>query len=109
MKKQDVLNRVLNSESSIFSKDDVVRLIELVEGESRVITVTDIGAAIENVMDEFGRRNNDVVDKSTAEFNLNGNEIEFFQDDDNYLLVITVLLIAFSLFVDSFFFQLIKS
>ena len=27
-------------------------------------------------MDEFGRRNNDVVDKSTAEFNLNGNEIE---------------------------------
>ena len=76
MKKQDVLNRVLNSESSIFSKDDVVRLIELVEGESRVITVTDIGAAIENVMDEFGRRNNDVVDKSTAEFNLNGNEIE---------------------------------
>ena len=51
MKKQDVLNRVLNSESSIFSKDDVVRLIELVEGESRVITVTDIGAAIENVMD----------------------------------------------------------
>ena len=76
MKKQDVLNRVLNSESSIFSKDDVVRLIELVEGESRVITVTDIGAAIENVMDEFGRRNNDVIDKSTAEFNLNGNEIE---------------------------------
>lgn len=76
MKKQDVLNRVLNSESSIFSKDDVVRLIELVEGESRVITVTDIGAAIENVMYEFGRRNNDVIDKSTAEFNLNGNEIE---------------------------------
>ena len=76
MKKQDVLNRVLNSESSIFSKDDVVRLIEMIEGEGKTVTVTDIGAAIENVMDEFGRRNNDVVDKSTAEFNLNGNEIE---------------------------------
>jgi hypothetical protein len=47
MKKQDVLNRVLNSESSIFSKDDVVRLIEMVEGEGKTVTVTDIGAAIE--------------------------------------------------------------
>ena len=75
MKKQDVLNRVLNSESSIFSKDDVVRLIESLD-ETTNITVTDIGAAIEKAMDEFGRRNNDLLDKSTAEFNLNGNEIE---------------------------------
>jgi hypothetical protein len=44
--------------------------------ETNNITVTDIGAAIEKAMDEFGRRNNDFVDKSTAEFNLNGNEIE---------------------------------
>jgi hypothetical protein len=75
MKKQDVLNRVLNSESSIFSKDDVVRLIESMD-ETNNITVTDIGAAIDKVVDDFGRRNNDLIDKSTAEFNLNGNEIE---------------------------------
>jgi hypothetical protein len=75
MKKQDVLNRVLNSESSIFSKDDVVRLIESMD-ETNNITVTDIGAAIDKVMDEFGRRNSNLLDKSTAEFCLNGNEIE---------------------------------
>ena len=75
MKKQDVLNRVLNSESSIFSKDDVVRLIESMDDVTNV-TVTEIGAAIDRAMDDFGRRNNDVVDKSTAEFCLNGNEIE---------------------------------
>jgi hypothetical protein len=75
MKKQDVLNRVLNSESSIFAKDDVVRLIESLD-ETNNITVTDIGAAIDKVMDEFGRRNSNLLDKSTAEFCLNGNEVE---------------------------------
>lgn len=81
MKKQDVLNRVLNSESSIFSKDDVVRLIEMVEGEGKVITVTDIGAAIENAMDVLSINSYDIVDKSTAEFDLNGNEINLVEVD----------------------------
>jgi hypothetical protein len=81
MKKQDVLNRVLNSESSIFSKDDVVRLIEMVEGEGKNVTVTDIGAAIENAMDVLSRNSYDIVDKSTAAFDLNGNEIELAEVD----------------------------
>jgi hypothetical protein len=81
MKKQDVLNRVLNSESSIFAKDDVVRLIEMIEGEGKTVTVTDIGAAIENVMDILSRNSYDVIDKSTAEFDLNGNEIELVEVD----------------------------
>jgi hypothetical protein len=81
MKKQDVLNRVLNSESSIFSKDDVVRLIEMIEGEGKTITVTDIGAAIENAMDVLSRNSYDIVDKSTAAFDLNGNEIELDEVD----------------------------
>ena len=80
MKKQDVLNRVLNSESSIFAKDDVVRLIEMVEMydlTGKTVTVTDIGAAIEEAMNVLSRSNYpDVVDKSTAKFSLNGNEIE---------------------------------
>ena len=75
MKKQDVLNRVLNSESSIFSKDDVVRLIESLDSVAN-ITVSDIGAAIDKAIDELGRPNNGLLDKVTAEFNLNGNEIE---------------------------------
>ena len=81
MKKQDVLNRVLNSESSIFSKDDVVRLIEMIEGEGKTVTVTDIGAAIEDAMDNLYRNSYYIVDKSTAEFDLNGNEISGVEVD----------------------------
>jgi hypothetical protein len=82
MKKQDVLNRVLNSESSIFSKDDVVRLIEMIdESEGKTITVSDIGTAIEDAMDALSRNSYDIVDKSTAEFDLNGNEINLVEVD----------------------------
>jgi hypothetical protein len=49
----------------------------MVEGEGKTVTVTDIGAAIEDAMNVLSRSNYpDVVDKSTAEFCLNGNEIE---------------------------------
>jgi hypothetical protein len=75
MKKQDVLNRVLNSESSIFAKDDVVRLIEMVEGDGKSITVSDIGAALDSAMNEINRNSDDVIDKHSAEFDINGNEI----------------------------------
>ena len=81
MKKQDVLNRVLNSESSIFSKDDVVRLIEMVEGEGKTVTVTDIGAAIEEAMNVLSRDSYGIIDKDTAEFSLDGNEIELDEVD----------------------------
>lgn len=75
MKKQDVLNRVLNSESSIFSKDDVVRLIEMVEDGGRTITVSDIGRALESAMNEIHRNSDGIIDKQSAEFGINGNEI----------------------------------
>jgi cell division ATPase FtsA len=82
MKKQDVLNRVLNSESSIFSKDDVVRLIEMIyESKGKTTTVSDIETAIENAMDALSRNSYDIVDKSTAEFDLNGNEINLVEVD----------------------------
>ena len=80
MRKQDVLNRVLNSESSIFSKDDVVRLIESLD-ETTNITVTDIGAAIDRVIDTLTRMGDDLLDLSTAEFDLNGNEIQLVSVD----------------------------
>jgi len=76
MKKQDVLNRVLNSESSIFAKDDVVRLIEMIdESGSRKITVSDIGTALESAMNELDRNSDDIINRHTVEFELNGNEI----------------------------------
>lgn len=75
MKKQDVLNRVLNSESSIFSKDDVVRLIEMIEGEGKTITVSDIGSALESALNEISRNSDEAIDKYNAEFEINGKEI----------------------------------
>jgi hypothetical protein len=76
MKKQDVLNRVLNSESSIFSKEDVVRLIEGIV-ESPYLTSTQIEKVLnefENTLD-YQASNNRLVEFDTAEFELNGNEI----------------------------------
>ena len=81
MKKQDVLNRVLNSESSIFAKDDVVRLIEMIEGDGRTITVSDIGSALESALNEISRNSDDVIDKNRAEFDINGNEIYIVEID----------------------------
>lgn len=76
MKKQDVLHRVLNSESSIFAKDDVVRLIEMIdESGSGKITVSDIGSALESALNELNRNSDDIINKHSAEFELNGNEI----------------------------------
>ena len=78
MKKFEVVNRVLNSESSIFTKDDVVRLIEMVEMydlTGKTVTVSDIGTAIEKAMNNLSNMGDELLDVSTAEFNLNGNEI----------------------------------
>jgi cell division ATPase FtsA len=80
MKKQDVLNRVLNSESSIFAKDDVVRLIEAID-ELRKISVTDITSVLDEAMDELSRRGDDLLETSTAEFDLNGKEIQLLSVD----------------------------
>jgi hypothetical protein len=80
MKKQDVLNRVLNSVGYFFSKDDVVRLIESLD-ETKNITVTDIGAALDAAMDVLARMGDDLLDVSTAEFDLNGNEIQLVAVD----------------------------
>jgi len=78
MKKQEVLDRVLNSESSIFSKDDVVRLIEMVEmydltGKS--ITVSDISDALDKALSEISHKSDDAIDRRSVEFELSGNEI----------------------------------
>jgi len=74
MKKQDVLNRVLNSESSIFSKEDVVRLIEGIEvGSSRKITTYDVGRAIDKVIDWMENNERDVFSLGDAEFEISYN------------------------------------
>ena len=78
MKKVNVLESVQNSVSSIFSKEDVINLINSIEGEGgRVITVTEIGAAIERLVDSLERNEDEVVDRDSIEFSISyDNRIE---------------------------------
>ena len=78
MKKELVLHQVKHSVSSIFSKEDVINLINSIEeGSSRKITVTDIGRAIDKVVDYLDRDQREVFDFDNAEFELSyDNRIE---------------------------------
>ena len=70
MKKELVLQSVQNSVSSIFSKEDVIKLINSVEGEGRKISVNDINRAIENVISWADNNEEDLVDRNSVEFEL---------------------------------------
>ena len=70
MKKEFVLQLVENSASSIFSREDVIKLINSVEGGGRVITTNDIERAIDRVINWAGDNESDVVDFDSVEFEL---------------------------------------
>jgi regulator of sigma D len=70
MKKELVLQSVQNSVSSIFSKEDVINLINSIEGGGRVISVDDIERAIDKVIDSFERNTEEIVDYTSVEFNI---------------------------------------
>ena len=72
MKKELVLASVQNSVSSIFTKEDVIKLINSVEG-GRVISVYDIGRAIDNVIGWMEDNPKDIIDEDSAEFSLEYN------------------------------------
>ncbi len=76
MKKELVLQSVENSVSSIFSKEDVIKLINSVEaGSSRKITVNDIERAIDQTI-SWLENSRDVIDLENAEFEIEwGNKI----------------------------------
>ena len=77
MKKEFVLQLVENSASSIFSREDVIKLINSVEGGGRVITTNDIERAIDRVINWAGDNESDVVDFDSVEFELSyGNRLE---------------------------------
>ena len=74
MKKDLVLQSVQSSVSSIFSKEDVINLINSIElGSSRKITPYDIGRAIDNVIDWIENNERDVLDLDSAEFEISYN------------------------------------
>jgi hypothetical protein len=74
MKKELVLQSVENSVSSIFTKEDVIKLINSVEaGSSRKITVDDIERAIDQTISWIENNERDVVDLDSAEFEISYN------------------------------------
>jgi hypothetical protein len=73
MKKELVLQSVQNSVSSIFSKEDVINLINSVEGGGRKITPYDIGKAIDRTIDWIENNERDVLDLDSAEFEISYN------------------------------------
>jgi hypothetical protein len=73
MKKELVLQSVQNSVSSIFSKEDVINLINSVEGGGRKITPEDIGRAIDKSISWIEDNERDVLDLDSAEFEISYN------------------------------------
>jgi hypothetical protein len=73
MKKELVLQSVQNSVSSIFSKEDVIKLINSVEGGGRVISVDDIERAIDKVISWVDNNESDIVDFDSVEFEISYN------------------------------------
>lgn len=76
--KQNAIAQVENSISSIFSKEDVLFLLNNIEvGSSRKITTDDIQRAIENTVRWMEREQSEFLDMNRAEFELNyDNRIE---------------------------------
>ena len=79
MKKLDVLNSVESSVSSIFSKEDVINLINSIEeGSSSKVTKLDIARAIDRTVNWLeNERSSNIVDFDSAEFCMQyGNKVE---------------------------------
>ena len=70
--KENAIAQVQSSVSSIFSKEDVLFLLNSVEG-GRSITVLDIQRAIDNTISWIENNERDVVDLDNAEFEISYN------------------------------------
>jgi hypothetical protein len=73
MTKEFVLQLVENSASSIFSREDVIKLINSVEGGGRVISVDDIQRAIDQTIYWIENNSDRLIDEDSAEFELDYN------------------------------------
>ncbi len=73
MKKEFVLQLVENSASSIFSREDVIKLINSIEGGGRVISVDDIQRAIDQTVYWIENNSDRLIDEDSAEFELDYN------------------------------------
>lgn len=85
MNKEQAIKKVWDSIGSIFTKEDVVALIEQIETEGLNFEVSEL---IDHVQDVIGNIDgDDIVDNSSAEFYLEGNEIRInsIDVDTNYI------------------------
>ena len=71
--KENAIAQVQSSVSSIFSKEDVLFLINSIESSSRKITTYDIGRAIDQTIDWIENNERDVLDLDSAEFEISYN------------------------------------
>ena len=75
MKKADVISKVNESAGSLFTKEDVIRLIESIEGTTK-IDFEELANRLESIVDDA---DNDGIEVNSrrCEFSIcNGNEIE---------------------------------
>ena len=75
MNKQQAIEMVNNNLSSIFTKQDVIDLLNKIEGDTSVESIIE---KVEGVFDMLG---SDFVDLDSAEYELNGNTIELISVD----------------------------
>ena len=68
--KENVIAQVQSSVSSIFSKEDVINLLNSVQDSSRTITTSDIQRAVDKTISWFENNERDVLDLSNAEFEI---------------------------------------
>jgi hypothetical protein len=77
--KEQAIESVKGSISSIFSKEDVIAIINSIQQENEL----DKEDLIEAILDELTNGRHDVIDLDSAEFDLNGNEIFLKEVDLN--------------------------
>jgi hypothetical protein len=75
--KEQAIESVKGSISSIFSKEDVISIINSIQQENEL----DKEDLVNYILGEFTNGRHDIIDLDTAEFDLNGNEI-FLKDVD---------------------------
>jgi hypothetical protein len=80
MKKLEVLEALKNQMDSFYSLEQVIKIVESIESEETKvnnITLTDIEEAIDKVIDTIDSGRVDIIDKSSAEFEISyDNRIE---------------------------------
>ena len=75
--KEQAIESVKGSISSIFSKEDVIAIINSIQQENEL----DKEDLIEAILSELTNGRHDVIDLDSAEFELNGNEISLERVD----------------------------